>query len=41
MMTYEENVRAILETHFAGYKEEVIESAVKRIMDIATEKRVT
>ena len=38
MMTYEENVRAILETHFAGYKEEVIESAVKKIMDIAAEK---
>ena len=38
MMTYEENVRAILETNFAGYKEEVIENAVKRIMDIAVEK---
>lgn len=38
MMTYEENVRAILETNFAGYKEEVIESAVKKIMDIAAEK---
>lgn len=38
MMTYEENVRAILETNFAGYKEEVIENAVKRIMDIAAEK---
>lgn len=38
MMTYEENVRAILETNFAGYKEEVIENAVKRNMDIAAEK---
>lgn len=31
-MTKENNIRAILETHFAGFREDLIESAVKMIM---------
>lgn len=31
-MTKEDNIRAILETHFAGFREDLIESAVKMIM---------
>lgn len=33
-MTYEENVRAILESNFAGFKEEVIDTACKCICDL-------
>lgn len=31
-MTYEENVRAILQCCFSGYKDEIIETAVKGII---------
>ena len=33
-MTYEENVRAILECNFAGFKDEIIDRAVKMIMEL-------
>lgn len=36
-MTREENIRAILESNFAGYKEEVIDIAVKRICELEQE----
>lgn len=32
-MTYRENIRAILECHFAGFKEEIIESACNSILE--------
>lgn len=35
-MTYEENVRAILESNFAGFKEEVIDTACKMILGLRT-----
>lgn len=35
-MTYEENVRAILESNFAGFKEEVIDTACKAICGLRT-----
>lgn len=34
MMTYKENVKAILECFFTGFKEEIIDSACDRILDI-------
>ena len=33
-MTFEENVRAILESNFAGFKEEIIEIATKVICEL-------
>lgn len=33
-MSYEENVRAILECNFAGFKDEIIDRAVKMIMEL-------
>lgn len=33
-MTKENNIRAILETNFAGFREDIIESAVKMIMGL-------
>ena len=33
-MTKEENIRAILESCFAGFKDEIIDVAVKKIMTI-------
>lgn len=38
MLTYEENVRAVLETHFSGFKDEIIDSTVNNIMRIKTQK---
>lgn len=35
-MTYEENVRAILESNFAGFKDEVIDTACKMILGLRT-----
>lgn len=35
-MTYEENVRAILESNFTGFKEEVIDTACKMILGLRT-----
>ena len=32
-MTHKENIRAILECHFAGFKEEIIDSACNRILE--------
>ncbi len=37
-MTKEDNIRAILETNFAGFREDIVESAVKRIMDIKDDR---
>ena len=34
-MTKEQNIRAILECFFSGYKDEIIDSATKRILDIS------
>lgn len=34
MLTYEENVKAILKTHFAGFKEELIDSACNSILKL-------
>lgn len=36
-MTHRENIRAILECYFAGYKEEIIESACNRILEQESE----
>ena len=33
-MTYKENITAILECYFTGYKEEIIESACNRIVEL-------
>lgn len=33
MMTNEQNIRAILECFFSGYKDEIIDLATKRILD--------
>lgn len=33
-MTYKENIKAILECCFAGFKEEIIEAACNRILEI-------
>lgn len=33
-MTREQNIKAILETNFSGFKEEVIDIAVKKIIEI-------
>ena len=35
-MTYEQNVKAILESNFAGFKEEIIDIACKRICMLET-----
>lgn len=32
-MTLEQNIRAIIDTHFPGFKDEIKESAVERIID--------
>ena len=32
-MTYKENIKAILECSFAGFKEEIIDSACNRILE--------
>lgn len=37
-MTKEDNIRAVLETHFTGFREDIIESAVKMIMDVTEER---
>lgn len=33
-MTYRENIRAILECYFTGFKEEIIDNACDRILDL-------
>ena len=33
-MSKEENIRAVLQTHFSGFKEDIIESAVKMVIDL-------
>lgn len=33
-MTFEQNVRAILESNFAGFKDEIIDIACKRIYEL-------
>lgn len=33
-MSYEENVRAILECNFSGFKDEIIDRAVKMIIEL-------
>lgn len=33
-MTYEQNVRAILESNFAGFKDEIIDIACERICEL-------
>ena len=38
-MTYEQNVRAILECNFAGFKEELIDNAVENIMALEQQPR--
>lgn len=37
-MTYEQNVKAILESNFAGFKEEIIDIACKRICMLGTKE---
>jgi hypothetical protein len=32
-MTHKENIRAILECHFTGFKEDIIDSACNRILE--------
>ncbi len=38
-MTREENIRAILECNFAGFKDDIIDIAVKRICELEQEPR--
>lgn len=33
-MTYEQNVKAVLETYFFGFRDEIIDNATKRICEI-------
>ena len=40
-MTYEENVRAILECNFVGFKEEIIDTATQRICELDIPKGIT
>lgn len=40
-MTYEENVRAILECNFVGFKEEIIDAATQRICELNIPKGIT
>lgn len=35
-MTYEQNVKAVLESYFFGFKDEIIDNAAKRIGEIKT-----
>ena len=37
-MTREQNIRAILESNFAGFKDEIIDVAVKNIMALSENK---
>lgn len=37
-MTRENRIRAVLETNFSGFKEEIIESATKIIIDVTKER---
>ena len=39
-MTYEQNVKAILETNFAGFKEEIIDIACERICMLETKEEI-
>lgn len=39
-MTYEQNVKAILESNFAGFKEEIIDIACKRICMLETKEEI-
>ena len=36
-MTKEQNIRAIIDAHFSGYKDEIKDSAVARIMELEDE----
>lgn len=36
MMDFRTNVKAILESHFSGFQEEIIDSATDRICEIRT-----
>lgn len=38
-MTKENNIRAILETYFTGFKEEIMDSAANRLMEITEKER--
>jgi hypothetical protein len=40
-MTREQNVRSILESNFAGFKDEIIDVAVKNIMALSENERET
>lgn len=40
-MTYKENVRAILECNFVGFKEEIIDAATQRICELDIPKGIT
>ena len=35
-MTYEQNVKAVLESHFIGFRDEIIDNASKRICELET-----
>lgn len=39
MMSYKENIRAILECHFAGFKEELIDNAINCILALSMSKK--
>ena len=40
-MTYEQNVKAILESNFAGFKEEIIDVASRRICEFTADLLLT
>lgn len=39
MMSYSDNVRAVLEVLFNGFKEEIIERAVSRIVELHEKRK--
>ena len=40
-MTYEQNVKAILESNFVGFKEEIIDIASRRICEVTADLLLT
>ena len=38
-MTYEENIKAILQCWFTGFKEEIIEGATNRILEVTEQNQ--
>lgn len=39
-MTYEQNVKSVLESYFVGFKDEIIDRAGKRICELETNRAI-